>query len=102
MPGPSLGNGFILLKLNLNISDLLILLIHALGKLGWLITYEWKGGECLCRIFNFLSMFTLYLSSNIVICIALDRLTTVLNAQKLNMGQQKIWTKYVIRNSSSN
>uniref|UniRef100_A0A1I8BLM6 G_PROTEIN_RECEP_F1_2 domain-containing protein n=1 Tax=Meloidogyne hapla TaxID=6305 RepID=A0A1I8BLM6_MELHA len=85
-------NGFVLLKLNLNISDLLILLIHALGKLGWLITYEWKGGECLCRIFNFLSMFTLYLSSNIVICIALDRLTTVLNAQKLNMGQQKIWS----------
>ncbi|CAK5089568.1 unnamed protein product [Meloidogyne enterolobii] len=83
-------NGFVLLKLNLNISDLLILLIHALGKLGWLITYEWKGGECLCRIFNFLSMFTLYLSSNIVICIALDRLTTVLNAQKLNMGQQKV------------
>ncbi|KAL3073104.1 hypothetical protein niasHT_035380 [Heterodera trifolii] len=83
-------SGFLLLKLNLNVSDILILLIHASGKLGWLITYDWRGGDALCRLFNLLSMFTLYLSSNIVICIALDRLFTVLTAQRMDLGQQKL------------
>lgn len=57
---------FILLKINLNISDLLLILIQANGKLLWLWTYEWKGGDLVCRVFNFLTMFTLYLSSNII------------------------------------
>uniref|UniRef100_A0A914GTI1 G-protein coupled receptors family 1 profile domain-containing protein n=1 Tax=Globodera rostochiensis TaxID=31243 RepID=A0A914GTI1_GLORO len=83
-------NGFLLLKLNLNVSDILILLIHASGKLGWLITYEWRFGDFLCRLFNLLSMFTLYLSSNIVICIALDRLFTVLTARRMDLGQRKL------------
>lgn len=83
-------SGFLLLKLNLNVSDILILLIHASGKLSWLITYEWRFGECLCRLFNLSSMFTLYLSSNIVICIALDRLFTVIRARRMDLGQRKV------------
>uniref|UniRef100_A0A183CJC7 G_PROTEIN_RECEP_F1_2 domain-containing protein n=2 Tax=Globodera pallida TaxID=36090 RepID=A0A183CJC7_GLOPA len=88
--GNKVMNGFLLLKLNLNVSDILILLIHASGKLGWLITYEWRFGDFLCRLFNLLSMFTLYLSSNIVICIALDRLFTVLTARRMDLGQRKL------------
>lgn len=79
-----------MLKMNLNVSDLLILMVHALGKLLWLATYEWKGGEVLCRAFNFLSMFTLYLSSNIIVCIAFDRLRTVLTANKIRHGKTQV------------
>uniref|UniRef100_A0A915ER88 G-protein coupled receptors family 1 profile domain-containing protein n=1 Tax=Ditylenchus dipsaci TaxID=166011 RepID=A0A915ER88_9BILA len=82
-------NGFLLLKINLNISDLLILTIHAFGKLIWLYEYEWRFGGALCRTFNFLSMFTLYLSSNIVVCIALDRLRTVLKAKRIILLKKK-------------
>uniref|UniRef100_A0A914YWN8 G-protein coupled receptors family 1 profile domain-containing protein n=1 Tax=Panagrolaimus superbus TaxID=310955 RepID=A0A914YWN8_9BILA len=79
----SVKRGFLILKIHLNISDTLILFINAGGKLGWLITYEWKAGEEMCRIFKFVSIGTLYLSSNIVVCIALDRLRTVLSARQL-------------------
>ncbi|KAI1707956.1 7 transmembrane receptor (rhodopsin family) domain-containing protein [Ditylenchus destructor] len=75
--------------INLNISDLLILTVHAFGKLIWLAEYEWRFGEALCRSFNFLSMFTLYLSSNIVVCIALDRLRTVLRAKRITLLRKK-------------
>ncbi|CAD5229618.1 unnamed protein product [Bursaphelenchus okinawaensis] len=88
-PRHSVKRSFLLLKVNLNISDLLILLVHALGKFLWLATYEWKGGVSLCRIFNFLSMFTLYLSSNIIVCIAFDRLRTVLAANKIQHGKNQ-------------
>ncbi|CAD5234185.1 unnamed protein product [Bursaphelenchus xylophilus] len=88
-PRHSVKRSFLLLKVNLNISDLLILLVHAMGKFLWLATYEWKGGEFLCRVFNFLSMFTLYLSSNIIVCIAFDRLRTVLAANKIQHGKNQ-------------
>ncbi|MFH4982382.1 hypothetical protein AB6A40_009091 [Gnathostoma spinigerum] len=82
--------GFLLLKININISDLLILTILAVGKLCWLATYEWVGGDVLCKLFNFLSMFTLYISSNIVVCIALDRLRTVLGASRVRSGTSNV------------
>ncbi|KAI6232245.1 G-PROTEIN-RECEP-F1-2 domain-containing protein [Aphelenchoides besseyi] len=97
-PKNSVKGSFLLLKINLNISDLLILLIQALGKLCWIATYDWKGGEFLCRVFNFLSMFTLYLSSNMVCCIALDRLRTVLSASKIrqNKSQSNITRRLIL------
>lgn len=79
--------GFLLMQINLNISDILILLINAGGKLGWLVTYEWKMGDFMCKTFEYLSIGSLYLSSNIVVCIALDRLRTVLSAQQLRREQ---------------
>ncbi|VDK49798.1 unnamed protein product [Anisakis simplex] len=75
--------GFLLLKINLNISDLIILIILAVGKFCWLATYAWNGGDLLCKLFNFMSMFALYISSNIVVCIALDRLRNVVTASKI-------------------
>lgn len=82
--------GFLLLKINLNISDLLILTILAVGKLCWLATYAWYGGDLLCKLFNFMSMFALYISSNIVVCIALDRLRNVLGASKIRRGKSTV------------
>lgn len=76
------------MKLNLNISDLLIIFIQALGKLIWLMVYEWKLGELMCRLFKFMTIFTLYLSSNIIVCIAFDRLRTVMAANKLRQKSQ--------------
>ncbi|VDN06326.1 unnamed protein product [Thelazia callipaeda] len=75
--------GFLLLKINLNISDLLLLILLAAGKFFWLMTYSWLGGDILCKVFNFLSMIALYISSNIVVCIAFDRFRNVLHAAKI-------------------
>uniref|UniRef100_A0AC35TXP5 G_PROTEIN_RECEP_F1_2 domain-containing protein n=1 Tax=Rhabditophanes sp. KR3021 TaxID=114890 RepID=A0AC35TXP5_9BILA len=94
---------FTLLKIHLNISDLGILLINALGKMVWLFSYQWFGGDLMCRIFNFLNMFTLYLSSNIIVIIALDRLRNVLHAKQIRnpvvdlmVIKQLILTAYIL------
>lgn len=41
--------GFLLLKLNLAITDLMLLFFYALPKLLWNITYEWKGTDSMCK-----------------------------------------------------
>ncbi|CEF62461.1 Gonadotropin-releasing hormone receptor [Strongyloides ratti] len=82
--------GFILMKIHLNISDFAILLCNAFGKFCWILTYQWKGGDSLCRIFNFLNMFTLYLNSNIVVSIALDRLRNVVAAKRIKVQKKEI------------
>ncbi|CAJ0575592.1 unnamed protein product, partial [Mesorhabditis spiculigera] len=85
-PKDSVKAGFLLLKINLNISDLLLLLV-ALFKLIWIWIYNWPWGDLLCKGYAFSSLFSLYISSNIVVCIALDRLRNVLGASKLRKGK---------------
>uniref|UniRef100_A0A1I7YQ31 G_PROTEIN_RECEP_F1_2 domain-containing protein n=1 Tax=Steinernema glaseri TaxID=37863 RepID=A0A1I7YQ31_9BILA len=87
---------FILLKIHLNISDILILLTQALGKFTWIATYQWIFGDILCRFFNFSNMFSLYLSSNIVICIAFDRLRNVIFANRLRRGKHTVTTMRIV------
>ena len=43
------------------------------GEIGWKATVQWLAGDISCRLFKFFSIFGLYLSSNILICISLDR-----------------------------
>lgn len=33
------------LKIHLNISDLMVLLIYVTSRLCWLITFQWRGGK---------------------------------------------------------
>lgn len=46
-------------------------------KVIWLITYEWKFGDYGCKIYQFLSAFTYYSNSNVVMAIGIDRLKVV-------------------------
>lgn len=41
---------YLLMKISLNLSDLYILLGYCLGKLAWMATYEWMGGNVLCKV----------------------------------------------------
>uniref|UniRef100_A0A1I7T5S4 G_PROTEIN_RECEP_F1_2 domain-containing protein n=1 Tax=Caenorhabditis tropicalis TaxID=1561998 RepID=A0A1I7T5S4_9PELO len=92
-------SGFVMLKINLNITDLLIL-TYSLGKLIWLITYKWVGGDMACRLYQMFSMFSLYSSSNIVMCIALDRLRNVIYANQIHTKTNKISIVTVLAYSS--
>lgn len=74
---------YLWLKINLNLSDLFILLGHCLGKLGWMATYEWMGGSTLCKLYEYLSMAAIYTSSNMIVVVAIDRLTNVLHASSV-------------------
>ncbi|KAF8375041.1 hypothetical protein PRIPAC_81470 [Pristionchus pacificus] len=82
----SVKTGFLLLNLNLAISDIMLLLLYALPKLLWNLTYEWRGTDGMCKTHKYLSMASYYLSSNIIVCIAIDRLKNVLGASKIRRG----------------
>ncbi|VDK55419.1 unnamed protein product [Anisakis simplex] len=77
LSGPYQISSFTLFQLNLCITDFAILLVHALGKVVWLFTYEWPFGEASCKIYQFLSAFTYYSNSNVVVAIGIDRLKVV-------------------------
>ncbi|GMR30533.1 hypothetical protein PMAYCL1PPCAC_00728, partial [Pristionchus mayeri] len=75
--GPYNISSFTLFKLNLCITDFLILLIHTFGKILWLHVYWWPWGDTACRIYQFLSIFSFYSNSNVIVAIGVDRLKVV-------------------------
>uniref|UniRef100_A0A914EBN8 G-protein coupled receptors family 1 profile domain-containing protein n=1 Tax=Acrobeloides nanus TaxID=290746 RepID=A0A914EBN8_9BILA len=69
--------GFLWLKIHLTIIDLIVILCYCPSKLGWLISYVWKGGDFLCKGVQYSWLFCFHLMSFAVVSIALDRLRTV-------------------------
>jgi hypothetical protein len=78
LTGPYQLSSFNLFKMHLCLTYFAILLVHALGKLIWLSTLDWRiGGFYGCKIYQFLSAFTYYSNNNVVVSIGLDRLKVV-------------------------
>lgn len=71
---------FVLLKKHLNISDLMVIFIFVTYKLYLLAITEWTGGSALCKLVNFANIVAFQFSSNIIACIALDRLFQARNS----------------------
>uniref|UniRef100_A0A914GXC4 G-protein coupled receptors family 1 profile domain-containing protein n=1 Tax=Globodera rostochiensis TaxID=31243 RepID=A0A914GXC4_GLORO len=76
-----------ILKKHLNYSDLLVLFVYVPSRACWLVTYDWRGGDFLCRFIKFMHTFAFQISSNVIVCIALDRLLSVLSASHRNPDQ---------------
>uniref|UniRef100_A0AC34QT80 G-protein coupled receptors family 1 profile domain-containing protein n=1 Tax=Panagrolaimus sp. JU765 TaxID=591449 RepID=A0AC34QT80_9BILA len=68
-----------ILKKHLNYSDLFVLFIYVPSRACWLLTYDWRGGDLLCRLVKCLHTLAFQISSNVIVCIALDRLLSVLS-----------------------
>ena len=62
-----------LLLIHLAIADLMVTFFLMPIEIGWASTVRWLAGDILCRFFSFFRIFGLFLSSNILICISLDR-----------------------------
>jgi gonadotropin-releasing hormone receptor len=62
-----------LLLIHLAIADLIVTFLMMPLEIGWSSTVMWMAGDFLCRFFTFFRIFGLFLSSNILICISLDR-----------------------------
>ncbi|CAK9302000.1 unnamed protein product [Gordionus sp. m RMFG-2023] len=69
--------------LNLCIADLSVGLFNVLPQLIWKITFEWKGGFTLCKIVPYLQVFSMYLTTYILISIALDRYLAICHAMSV-------------------
>lgn len=65
------------LILHLSISDLLVTIFCIAGEAFWSYTVQWRAGNLACKIFKFLEMFSLYLSTFILVLIGLDRFIAV-------------------------
>ncbi len=60
------------LSLHLIVANLLVLWIYTTSKTVWMFTFYWYGGDVLCRLLSFSSVFGLQLWSNMVVAIAVD------------------------------
>ncbi|KAE9548174.1 hypothetical protein FO519_008614 [Halicephalobus sp. NKZ332] len=75
------GGQINLLRLHLNMADLMTIFIYTTSQIGWLTTRQWLGGDFLCKLIKFFHTFVFYLTSFIIVCISIDR---VYGAYKLS------------------
>ncbi|KAI6239296.1 Gonadotropin-releasing hormone receptor [Aphelenchoides fujianensis] len=77
-----------LLRLHLNIADLLTMFVYSVSQIIWMSTYQWYGGDLLCRITKFFHTFGFYLNSFIIACIAIDRVFGTYNLSTLKASRR--------------
>ncbi|GIX67763.1 gonadotropin-releasing hormone receptor [Caerostris darwini] len=66
-----------ILLVQLAISDLLVATFCLLTDALWKITVQWYGGNILCKAVKFMQMFSLYLSTYVLVLIGFDRLCAI-------------------------
>lgn len=76
-----------LLILHLSIADLIVCCTLIPTEVFWRITIQWRGGNMLCKVMQFLRAFGLYLSSMVLICVSFDRFFAILYPMKMLKGQ---------------
>lgn len=77
------------LILHLSIADLLVTVFCIFGEAAWNYTVEWVAGELACKLMKFLQMFSLYLSTYVLVLIGIDRWIAVKYPMKsLNMAKR--------------
>ncbi|XP_061719817.1 gonadotropin-releasing hormone receptor-like [Cydia pomonella] len=57
----------------LSIADLLVTVFCIGGEAAWMFTVQWYAGNVGCKLFKFVQMFSLYLSTYILVLIGVDR-----------------------------
>lgn len=58
---------------NLAVADIMVSFFCLITDAVWMYTVEWLAGNAVCKMIKFFQMFTLYLSTFILVVIALDR-----------------------------
>ncbi|XP_066994885.2 gonadotropin-releasing hormone receptor-like [Anabrus simplex] len=70
-------NAVYALIFHLSLADLLVTLFCITGEAAWSYTVAWQAGNIVCKIFKFLQMFSLYLSTFVLVLIGVDRFVVV-------------------------
>lgn len=66
-----------LLLAHLAVADLLVTFFCVLAEAAWTWTVQWTAGDGACKAVKFLQMFSLYLSTFILVVIAFDRFSAI-------------------------
>lgn len=75
---------------NLATSDLIVTFFCNVTDVVWALTVQWFAGNFACKLVKYLQLFGLYLSTYMVVTIALDRCCAVLDPLSTS-------TRYMIR-----
>lgn len=65
------------LILHLSVADILVTFFCIIGEALWSYTVQWIAGEFVCKLVKILQMFALYLSTNVLVLIGIDRWVAV-------------------------
>ncbi|KAL6441526.1 hypothetical protein ACFW04_003588 [Cataglyphis niger] len=77
------------LILHLSVADLLVTIFCLAGDAIWSYNVAWLWGNAACKIFKFLQVFSLYLSTFVLVLIGVDRFVAVRYPMKgLNTSQK--------------
>lgn len=65
------------LILHLSVADILVTFFCIIGDAIWSYTVEWLAGEIICKLMKIFQLFALYLSTNVLVLIGIDRWVAV-------------------------
>jgi 7 transmembrane receptor (rhodopsin family) len=65
------------LILHLSVADILVTFFCIIGEALWSFTVEWLAGDIACKLVKIFQMFALYLSTNVLVLIGIDRWVAV-------------------------
>ncbi|XP_060804633.1 adipokinetic hormone/corazonin-related peptide receptor variant I-like [Amyelois transitella] len=78
-----------LLMTHLVVADMMVTFIVIPMEIGWRTTNAWLAGNLACKFFLVLRAFGLYLSSNVLVCISLDRFFAILYPLRLAIARKR-------------
>ncbi|XP_054287598.1 adipokinetic hormone/corazonin-related peptide receptor variant I-like [Macrosteles quadrilineatus] len=92
-----------LMMTHLSIADMIVTFFMIPLEICWRITTQWIAGNFACKFLLFFRAFGLYLSSNVLVCISLDRYFAVLHPLKVTVARRRgklmlvgAWTASVV------
>lgn len=65
------------LILHLSVADILVTFFCIIGEALWSYTVQWMAGDIACKLVKIFQMFALYLSTNVLVLIGIDRWVAV-------------------------
>lgn len=65
------------LLFHLSVADIFVTFFCIIGEALWSFTVEWIAGDIACKLVKILQMFALYLSTNVLVLIGIDRWVAV-------------------------
>ncbi|XP_055898530.1 gonadotropin-releasing hormone receptor-like isoform X3 [Biomphalaria glabrata] len=78
------------LIVNLALADLLVSFFCIAGDSVWAATVQWLAGNIVCKLFKYMQVFALYLSTYITVAISLDRCVAVLDPMRRNEAAHRV------------
>ncbi|XP_073977994.1 adipokinetic hormone/corazonin-related peptide receptor variant I-like isoform X2 [Rhodnius prolixus] len=70
-------------------ADLFVTFIMIPLEIGWRLTTQWVAGNIACKLFLFLRAFGLYLSSNVLVCVSVDRYFAILHPLRVSDARRR-------------